>query len=940
MLLKASRRAVSAAFLVTVGLFAFAAQAKDNSQAIERLKAENAGADVTVNSATGTASFVRLKKNASQVRRSARASSTSKNDDAVNFVGRNAEAFGLRIGGNDLKLRKTERDKLGQTHLSYEQEYGGVPVFGSSLKVHFDANDELAVVNGTLVPDIQVSLAPTRSASDAGETAVRFVAATLGNTDLIARKSRLTIFREGLAKGVPGDNHLAYEIEVSNGNDVREFVYVDAHTGKYIDQITGTPDALNRRAYDGLALPFVPPSYPGMPFWVEGDPLPTSDPEADNMIIASKETYDLFKNAFGRDSYDGAGATMDSIFNRGYSCPNASWNGVFISFCAGLTTDDVTGHEWAHAYTEYTDGLIYQWQSGALNESYSDVVGETVDLINGRGGDDPGGLRAEGVCSIFGGTPPPSLTVIGGGAAGSYFVTASVNEPPSPFTIGPLPMVMSQPAGACQPITNNVAGQIAIIDWTLTATGGNECGSATRAGNAIAAGAAGIIFTAPPAGRLNLGSNASIGSVQVDFDDGVTIKAGLPADATIVFEASTDNSVRWLLGEDDAAVGLSGPLRDMWAPACYGDPGKVSDEVYKCSTADQGGVHSNSGVPNRAFTLMVDGGTYNGQTVGAIGLTKANHILFRAKTHYQGPATNFIGHADALEQSCADLTGTNLASLTDGTPSGEVISANDCAEVANAILAVELRTPPAQCGFQPLLAQNPPPLCAAPGTEAKKVFRDNFESHRRQDDGNVGNDTSDGNGMRWTVSHEGTTPDFTERDWLVTSALPDGRSGSAYFGADPNIGTCLPGGDETAVLHLDSPVINVPKRKKKDEDGLMLAFDHWVATEAGWDGANVKISVNGGPWQLVVFTDFVYNPYNILLFSAAQGNTNPIAGEQSFSGTDAGAVDGTWGRSIINLEPYAQPNDKIRLRFDIGNDGCSGRFGWYVDDVIVYQCRN
>ena len=45
---------------------------------------------------------------------------------------------------------------------------------------------------------------------------------------------------------------------------------------------------------------------------------------------------------------------MDAIFNRGYSCPNASWNGTFISFCPGFTTDDVTAHEWGHAYTQYT----------------------------------------------------------------------------------------------------------------------------------------------------------------------------------------------------------------------------------------------------------------------------------------------------------------------------------------------------------------------------------------------------------------------------------------------------------------------------------------------------------------------------------------------------------------------------------------------------------
>ena len=53
------------------------------------------------------------------------------------------------------------------------------------------------------------------------------------------------------------------------------------------------------------------------------------------MILASKETYDFFINAFGRDSFDGEGATMDAIFDRGYGCPNASWNGIFISFCPG-----------------------------------------------------------------------------------------------------------------------------------------------------------------------------------------------------------------------------------------------------------------------------------------------------------------------------------------------------------------------------------------------------------------------------------------------------------------------------------------------------------------------------------------------------------------------------------------------------------------------------
>ena len=77
--------------------------------------------------------------------------------------------------------------------------------------------------------------------------------------------------------------------------------------------------------------------------------------------------------------------TMTTVNNDPrISCPNANWNGVTTNYCNGVTSDDVVSHEWGHAYTEYTSGLIYQWQSGALNESYSDIWGETIDLINGR----------------------------------------------------------------------------------------------------------------------------------------------------------------------------------------------------------------------------------------------------------------------------------------------------------------------------------------------------------------------------------------------------------------------------------------------------------------------------------------------------------------------------------------------------------------------------
>ena len=86
----------------------------------------------------------------------------------------------------------------------------------------------------------------------------------------------------------------------------------------------------------------------------------------------------------------------------------------------------------------------------------------------------------------------------------------------------------------------------------------------------------------------------------------------------------------------------------MWNPRCVSDPGRVTDAEYFCATTDGGGVHTNSGVPNHGYALLVDGGTYNGHTVGSIGLVKAAHLYFRAIGVYQTPTTDFADHADAL----------------------------------------------------------------------------------------------------------------------------------------------------------------------------------------------------------------------------------------------------------------------------------------------------
>ncbi len=923
---------------VSVGLaLASQAQAQDQGArqaqrdlAMSRLASDSGVApQVSMRESTGTARFVRAPHGGKLgALRAARASNDAgKAAHAAQFLNDYGSLFGVRDAARELGAARVQKDKYGGTHLTQRQFYRGVPVFGGELKSHFDAAHNLVAVNGSFVPDIDVDVAPTRSAEEAIKVATSRVNADLKftpKTALSASKPTLMVYREGLAQGVEGASRLAWQVEVGNRIDVRDFVYVDAHTGKVIDKIAGIHEGLNRRAYDG-AFSTVPggPNYPANPFWIEGQPFPTGVTEADNMISSSKEVYDFFQNAFGRDSFDGHGATMDAIFNRGNACPNASWNGTFISFCNGFTTDDVTAHEWGHAYTEYTHGLIYAWQPGALNESYSDIWGETIDRINGRMTDLPDGPRTANACSTSTALLP-TVNITAPAAIAGIKPAGTADFGPQSFSVTADVVVVNDGAGTtndgCEtPFVNAaaIAGKIAFIDR-------GTCGFAVKALNAQNAGAIGVIIGNNQGGTavsgMTGGSAANtIPTVMLSQNVGTSIKAQPAGSVTATVARGgfgTDASVRWLMGED---VTPGGALRDMYTPTCYGNPGKVTDPQYACGTADQGGVHSNSGVPNHGYALLVDGGAYNGRNIAAIGLTKAAHIYWRAQSVYQGPASSFADHADALEQSCRDLTGVNLNDLKTGLPSGEVINGSDCAQVAAAMLAVEMRTPPSQCNFQPLLAKNPPALCAS----------GNF--------GKIAGDTFDGGragSLRWTVSYTGAAPEFTPRVWGPVKNLPNGRAGYAMFASDPDIGTCATGGNQTGLQRMESPEITIPATAST----LRMSFDHWVATETGFDGGNVKISVNGGAYTLISAANFVYNPYNATMATAGGGNTSPLAGQAGFTGTDAGSVSGSWGRSIINLAPYAKPGDKIKLRFELGNDGCGGSFGWYVDDFQVYQC--
>jgi hypothetical protein len=113
---------------------------------------------------------------------------------------------------------------------------------------------------------------------------------------------------------------------------------------------------------------------------------PTGDVAADEAYDGLGATWSLYREAYGRDSLDGKGLALDATVHYGTDYDNAFWDGTQMVFGDGdgvvfqrfTIAVDVIGHELTHGVTELTAGLTYRGQSGALNESLSDVFGSLV----------------------------------------------------------------------------------------------------------------------------------------------------------------------------------------------------------------------------------------------------------------------------------------------------------------------------------------------------------------------------------------------------------------------------------------------------------------------------------------------------------------------------------------------------------------------------------
>ncbi len=678
-----------------------------------------------------------------------------------------AQRFGGEFGLNDPRreLVETRREEFrdGRLKVRYQQSYQGIPVMGGELIVHTNEQGDLYSINGEVGRGLSLPTEPTVQAEQAERSALQAVAKWYQKTpdDLSISQAELWVFDPSLLMPSMRSPELVWRMEVIAVDQklpIRELVLVNAIRGNislHFNQIdtawvspssigsdtaeapqqventsqaaTLTADVATYTAGNGTSLP-------GTFLCAETQPACTNgaDIHADKAHTYAIGTYNLFATQHGRDSYDNAGAQLISTVHYDVNYQNAFWSGTQMVYGDGYgfaLADDVVAHELAHGVTQNESNLFYFYQSGAINESFSDLWGEYYDQTNGQGDDSAG--------------------------------------------------------------------------------------------------------------------------------------------------------VAWQIGEE---IGGYGAIRDMREPGNYEQPDKMSSELYFQDTFDNGGVHYNSGINNKAAYLMVNGGIFNGRTVSALGWTKTAAIYYEANTNLLSSGADYSDLYFALQTACSNLVGQ------------KGITAANCIEVKDAIEAVEMNTQPAP-DFN-----TDAPYCDT--GDPAFFFSDSLES-------GLGNWTlQNGSKVRWQVdSIDG----------------PYAHSGNHSLFADD-----IP--EEITDASARLKTLQIP-------NNAYLHFAHAYQFESfsflgDFDGGVLEYSTNGGSSWQDAGSLIESNGYK---GTVATGGGNPIEGRSAFVGSSHGYIS-------TRLDLASLAGETVTFRWRMGLDFIgSGSFlespsGWWLDDVSLYTC--
>jgi bacillolysin len=314
----------------------------------------------------------------------------------ADHLGRYGDAFGIDGGRSRAVVERSFDSATGGSVVRAEQVVDGVPVFGGQVVMSLDEDQgvvsvDAATTEATEVPAAVVGEAKARNAALAVTAKSHRVArATLKVSSVGRHLYDPAIVHTEDPMGV----RPVWQFEVSNGSDIRETVLVGTDRGEVALHFNDAP-SLNRVVCDNAGRKTVSSDADvpvcATPARTETGPASAvTDVNAAFANLGATSTAYVELDGIDLTALIGVGSpkaltsTVRWCF-KDDTCPydNAFWDGRQMVFGAGYAgADDVVGHELTHGYVDRTSQLFWFHQSGAINESVSDVIGEIVDHRN------------------------------------------------------------------------------------------------------------------------------------------------------------------------------------------------------------------------------------------------------------------------------------------------------------------------------------------------------------------------------------------------------------------------------------------------------------------------------------------------------------------------------------------------------------------------------
>lgn len=327
------------------------------------------------------------------------------------------------LPADELRKIKSETDNIGFVHEKFQQYFKGVKVEGATYTAHSKAGI-LQSLSGNFVGISQLEVKPAISAAIAFARALAKVSARIyawDNTvtkafpDYRKPKGELVIVADEEKNIAPT---LAYKFDIYAADPIyRANVFIDAVTGTYIKEdqlihdanvpatadtrynsnrnITADQTATNYRlrttavaGVNGAIETYSlnnGTSYTSATDIISTTNNFTTDISANQAHWGAERTFAYYLTTHNRNSFNNAGAAIKSYVHYSSNYVNAFWDGSRMTYGDGdatygpLVSLDICGHEITHGVTNYSANLTYSNQSGALNESFSDIFGECIE---------------------------------------------------------------------------------------------------------------------------------------------------------------------------------------------------------------------------------------------------------------------------------------------------------------------------------------------------------------------------------------------------------------------------------------------------------------------------------------------------------------------------------------------------------------------------------